>query len=150
MGTFGLLFPRKRPADPTNSTMRNGSLATFLLLAVVAPAQTFVVDASNGPGTDYTSLATATAAAPSGSTLRIRAGSYAGFVIDAKSLALSGAEPTTGCDQVAVGAGAAGPAGRASSACSTASTSFGDTSPRNQRTCVLPSAWPRSASSASG
>ncbi len=88
MGTFGLLFPRKRPADPTNSTMRNGSLATFLLLAVVAPAQTFVVDASNGPGTDYTSLATATAAAPSGSVLMIRAGSYTQFTIDAKSLTL--------------------------------------------------------------
>lgn len=62
--------------------------ASLFLLASALSAQTFVVDAGNGPGTDYTSLAAATAAVPSGSTLRIRAGSYAGFVIDAKSLTL--------------------------------------------------------------
>jgi len=59
-----------------------------LLLAAALSAQTFVVDAGNGPGTDYTSLAAATAAVPTGSTLRIRAGSFEGFVIDAKGVTL--------------------------------------------------------------
>lgn len=62
--------------------------AAALSLAIAVPAQTFVVDVDNGPGTDFTSIAAATAAAPSGSVLLIRTGGYAEFTINGKSLTL--------------------------------------------------------------
>jgi hypothetical protein len=68
--------------------MQAMNFAALFVLAVAVPAQTFVVDIANGPGTDFTSLAAATAAAPSGSVLRIRAGAYTGCAIDAKGLTL--------------------------------------------------------------
>lgn len=50
-------------------------------------AQTFVVDANNGAGTDFTSLAAATASAPDGALLLVRPGMYDGPVsIQGKSL----------------------------------------------------------------
>lgn len=69
---------------------------TFLPLAAVvaalvcaggAKAQTFVVDDGGGPGVDFTSLVTATATAPDGAVLVVRAGTYTGSpTIDGKSL----------------------------------------------------------------
>lgn len=59
-------------------------------LCAATTAQTFVVDASNGPGTHYTSIAAATAAVPSGATLLVRPGIYGEFVIDNKSLTVIG------------------------------------------------------------
>lgn len=64
-----------------------------LLVLVLSPAlaaQTWIVDAANGPGTDFTSIAAAVAAVPSGSTLLVRAGSYTGFSISGKSLTILG------------------------------------------------------------
>ncbi|MBL9075860.1 MAG: hypothetical protein JNL08_00065 [Planctomycetes bacterium] len=61
-----------------------------LLFALGCPAQTFVVDANNGPGTNFTTLTAAVAAVPSGSVLSVRAGIYAGVTIDAMSLEILG------------------------------------------------------------
>lgn len=66
-----------------------------VLLALAAPgaaAQTFVVDANNGPGTSFTTIVAAVAAVPDGAVLQVRAGHYASFAIHAKSLAVL-AEP---------------------------------------------------------
>lgn len=65
-----------------------------LTLAVAASAQTFVVDAANGPGTNYTSIAAAIAAVPDGAVLLVRAGTYGGFRISGKGLHVLG-EPAT-------------------------------------------------------
>ena len=62
------------------------SLFGVVLLAVAANAQTFVVDVNNGPGTDFTTMHSATATVPSGSVLLVRAGAYDGFTIDGKSM----------------------------------------------------------------
>ncbi len=56
------------------------------LLAAPSFAQTFVVDTANGPGTDYTTIAAATAAVPDGSVLLVRAGLYFEFTIAGKGL----------------------------------------------------------------
>jgi hypothetical protein len=56
------------------------------LFARTTQAQTFVVDVNNGPGTDFTSLATAANTAPDGAVLLVRAGSYPGMAISGKSL----------------------------------------------------------------
>lgn len=66
--------------------------AALLLAICTSPcvAQVFVVDTNNGPGTHFTSIATAVAAVPDGAVLRVRAGLYAGFAIQAKSLAVLG------------------------------------------------------------
>lgn len=66
--------------------MKPSTLAAALLLAVAAPAQTLVVDANNGPGTHFTSLAAACSAAPDGATLDVRPGAYGTFSISGKSL----------------------------------------------------------------
>lgn len=66
-------------------------LLTALLVATNAPTQTLVVDAANGPGSSFTSLEMAAAAAPSGALLIVRPGDYAGtIVIQGKSLTVLG------------------------------------------------------------
>ena len=60
-------------------------------LSSIGYAGVVVVDASNGPGADFTQLAPAIAAASNGDTLLIRPGNYSGsFTIDGKSLDLVG------------------------------------------------------------
>lgn len=54
-------------------------------------AQTFIVDVNGGPGTNFTSIAAATAAVPSGSRLLVQPGTYASFAIVAKSLVIDAA-----------------------------------------------------------
>ncbi|MCA8954331.1 MAG: hypothetical protein KDE27_32785 [Planctomycetes bacterium] len=66
-----------------------------ILLALPVAAQTFVVDANNGPGTNYTSLTAAAAAVPDGAVLLVRAGNYAGFAIAQKGLTVL-ADPGVG------------------------------------------------------
>jgi hypothetical protein len=56
-----------------------------------ASSQTFIVDAANGPGTNFTDIATATATVPDGAVLLVRAGSYPSFNIANKGLAVLGA-----------------------------------------------------------
>ena len=71
-------------------TARCPRLLAISCLTVAVSAQTYLVDAANGPQTNYTSIAAATAAVPDGSTLIVRAGSYAGFSILAKGLTVLG------------------------------------------------------------
>ena len=52
------------------------------LLSPLAGATTYVVDVANGPGTDFTQIATAIAAASPGDTLLVRSGQYQSFVLD--------------------------------------------------------------------
>ncbi|MFK7740902.1 MAG: hypothetical protein AB8H80_11320 [Planctomycetota bacterium] len=70
---------------------RGWSAFSALLLALLlmrgAAAQTFVVDPAGGAGV-YQSIATATAVAPDGSILLVRAGVYTPFTIDGKSLTI--------------------------------------------------------------
>lgn len=61
-------------------------LTLVVLLCSAAAAQTFVVDANNGPGASFTSIATAVAAVPDGAVLEVRAGAYDSFAIQNKSL----------------------------------------------------------------
>jgi len=75
--------------------MRQSLLFAALLLPAALAAQSFVVDASNGPGTHYTSLAAAVSAVPEGAVLIVRAGSYDPMSIQSKSL-------TVFCDAGAV------------------------------------------------
>lgn len=59
--------------------MRRTALIDLLavaLLGLASPAQAFVVDANNGPGTDFTSLTAAFASLPDGATVTVRAGTY--------------------------------------------------------------------------
>jgi hypothetical protein len=65
-------------------------LVHSLLFAAVFPS-IWIVDASNGPGTHFTSLPAAVAAAASGDTLIVRAGTYAPFNVSWKALTIRGA-----------------------------------------------------------
>ena len=60
-------------------TRCHSALVVSLVMGTVfgtAFAQTFVVDANNGPGTNFTSLAAAVATVPDGAVLQVRAGEY--------------------------------------------------------------------------
>lgn len=70
--------------------MRTKGIAVVGLLAVAVQAQTFIVDAANGPGTNFTDLVTAIAAVPDGAVLRVRAGTYSQFFVDGKGVTLLG------------------------------------------------------------
>src|SRR5687767_13350498 len=61
-----------------------------LLLAAFLPT-IWIVDAANGPGTNFTSLPAAVAAASSGDTLIVRQGTYATFTVGGKALTMRGA-----------------------------------------------------------
>ncbi|MCA8950161.1 MAG: hypothetical protein KDE27_11710 [Planctomycetes bacterium] len=69
--------------------MRGPSVTVAFLQAGLL-AQTFIVDAGNGPGTSFTSLVAAAAAVPDGAILLVRAGAYAGFQSAAKGLVVLG------------------------------------------------------------
>ncbi|MFY9345688.1 MAG: hypothetical protein WAT39_24565 [Planctomycetota bacterium] len=68
--------------------MRRSPIA--LLLAALASAQTFVVDAAGGPGSQFTSIAAAVAAVPNGAVLLVLPGTYAPFTIAGKGLTILG------------------------------------------------------------
>jgi hypothetical protein len=55
----------------------------------------WIVDASNGPGTNFTDLPPAVAAAANGDTIIVRAGSYAAFTVTGKALTIRGAGAST-------------------------------------------------------
>lgn len=60
-----------------------------LLAAWSAPTlvgQTFLVDANNGPGTQFTDLPAAVAVVPDGATLDVRPGNYSPFALQGRSL----------------------------------------------------------------
>lgn len=66
--------------------MRPIALLFPLAMTTATIAQAFIVDANNGLGTSFTSLAAATAAVPDGAILLVRPGNYADFVVDGKGL----------------------------------------------------------------
>ena len=70
--------------------MRAPFLAAVCLFVAAATSQTFVVDAANGPGTDYPSIVAALAAVPDGAVLKVRAGTYSAFVVAGKGVTLLG------------------------------------------------------------
>jgi hypothetical protein len=64
-------------------------MLTTLLLGLLQT--TWVVDAAAGPGSHFTDLPAAIAAAADGDTILVRAGSYSAFTIASKALAIRGA-----------------------------------------------------------
>src|SRR5262245_40112703 len=66
-------------------------LLTIAILAVATPS-IWIVDQANGPGTHFTDLPAAVAAAQSGDTILVRAGSsYTTFSVSGKALTIRGA-----------------------------------------------------------
>ena len=67
------------------------TLASLLLLAFTPPAlaKVIIVDASNGPGTDYVSVFTACNFAADGDVILVRSGNYGSFTIENKGLTLT-------------------------------------------------------------
>ncbi|MFY9341915.1 MAG: hypothetical protein WAT39_05475 [Planctomycetota bacterium] len=61
-----------------------------LLLSAVLPTQTFIVDASGGPGSSFTTIVAAVAAVPDGAILLVRQGTYGPFNVLAKGLTILG------------------------------------------------------------
>jgi hypothetical protein len=66
-------------------------LAFFLAAPLVA--QTFVVDAANGPGTNFTDLPPAILAVPDGAILLVRPGTYGRIVLDGKGMSILATAP---------------------------------------------------------
>lgn len=66
------------------------SLAASLALCPLAWGQTYIVDATGGPGSNFTDLPAAVAAVPDGAVLVVRAGHYSSFSIQAKALTVLG------------------------------------------------------------
>ena len=66
-----------------------------LALAVLALPTVWIVDANNGPGTNFTDLPAAIATAQNGDTIIVRAGSYTAFFVAGKALTIRGAGPQT-------------------------------------------------------
>lgn len=65
-------------------------LPLTLLFATATTAQTYIVDATLGPGAHYDSLVTAVADVPSGSVLVVRPGIYPGFTMAQKAITVLG------------------------------------------------------------
>lgn len=70
--------------------MLHRSAVACFALAALTPAQTYVVDAANGPGAHFTNLWAAVAAVPDGAVLAVRPGLYAGPTIQGKGLTILG------------------------------------------------------------
>lgn len=66
------------------------ALLAALPLAAPTAGDLLVVDAANGPGTDYTAIQPAVDAALPGDLLRVLPGTYAAFVLDGKGLSIVG------------------------------------------------------------
>ena len=68
------------------------AMLPFPLLVTLAVLPTiWIVDAANGPGTNFVDLPPAVAAAASGDTIIVRAGSYSAFNVSGKALTIRGA-----------------------------------------------------------
>jgi len=83
----------------------------FLLCAGVARAQgaLLVVDAAGGPGSDFTTIVDALAAASDGDTLLVRSGDYLPFIIQDRTIIIAAAPGASVNVQSSLGSGA--PAG---------------------------------------
>lgn len=76
-----------------NVMSRISNIATLIVMssfATIARATTYVVDAANGPGTDYRRLQSAIDAAADGDVLLVRRGSYGSIDIGGKALTVVG------------------------------------------------------------
>ncbi len=62
----------------------------LLSLAMLVLPTIWIVDAANGPGTNFTDLPAAVAAAAHGDTILVRAGAYSAFQVSGKALAIRG------------------------------------------------------------
>jgi len=69
-------------------------MLNLVILAIPLLQNTITVDAANGPGTNFLDIPPAVAAAQSGDTILVRAGSYSGFNTN-KSLSVIGAGAAT-------------------------------------------------------
>lgn len=67
---------------------------TLSLASLALASQVLVVDAANGPGTDFLAIQPAIDAALPGDLIRVRTGTYAPFVVDGKGVSVVG--DTTG------------------------------------------------------
>src|SRR5262245_42999908 len=65
-----------------------------ICLAVLFLPTIWIVDANSGPGTNFTDLPAAVAAAANGDTLIVRSGTYRPFQVSGKALMIRGADPT--------------------------------------------------------
>ena len=65
-------------------------IAIHLVLTVLVPT-IWIVDAANGPGTSFTDLPAAVAAAATGDTIIVRSGAYSAFNVAGKALTIRGA-----------------------------------------------------------
>lgn len=81
--------------------LRSGLAA--LLASASLGAQTFVVDAANGPGTNFTDIAAAVAAVPDGARLLVRSGSYGAFALDGKGMTILADAGTIGLGVMVTG-----------------------------------------------
>jgi hypothetical protein len=63
---------------------------SFLALATLLRAQTFIVDVAMGAGAHFPDIASAVAGVPDGATIEVRPGTYGNFTIDNKGLVVSG------------------------------------------------------------
>lgn len=70
-------------------------LTALLLGSASCFAQTYVVDAQNGPGANFVEISQAVATVPDGAVLVVRPGAYQGFAITAKSIAILGGGAVT-------------------------------------------------------
>ena len=61
----------------------------------VAQGQLLIVDANQGPGSQFADLPAAVAAAVSGDRISVRPGDYSGFTIDGKGIAVVGGPGVT-------------------------------------------------------
>ena len=76
--------------SPRNRLLKIHLALCSFLLAAAAPAQTtWIVDANQGPGTDFTDIQPAVDAAAAGDIISIRAGSYSEFSVS-KALVIQG------------------------------------------------------------
>jgi len=67
----------------------------LLLGSAACFAQTYVVDAQNGPGANFVEISQAVATVPDGAVLVVRPGAYQGFAINGKSIAVLGSGSVT-------------------------------------------------------
>ncbi|MGE3173262.1 MAG: hypothetical protein AB7O97_11610 [Planctomycetota bacterium] len=66
-------------------------LLALIAATAVVPQGTWIVDANNGPGTQFTDLPPAVATAAHGDTILVRSGDYLAFQVSGKALTIRGA-----------------------------------------------------------
>jgi hypothetical protein len=73
------------------AALEDATMNAILAVIVAVLPTTWIVDAANGPGTNFIDLPAAVAAAVSGDTIIVRPGSYTAFNVTGKALTIQGA-----------------------------------------------------------